>query len=66
MTREAHLPPHIHGDSNDHGRDGNAGDEGDPDRSTDQRSELPQNLLLSAPRLLSPESTARRTDDAVG
>ena len=58
---EAHLAAHVDGDADDHGGHGDAGDQRDADGSADQRSQLPQDLLLPAPRLLPPEGAAGRT-----
>ena len=49
------------GNADDHGGDGDAGDEGDPHRSPHQGAQLPQDLLLPAPRLLTPERAAGGT-----
>lgn len=58
----SHLAADVNGDADDHGRNSDACDEGDADRSSDQSPQLPQNLLLPAPRLLPPKRTARWTD----
>lgn len=49
------------GNADDHGGDGDAGDEGDPHGSPHQGAQLPQDLLLPAPRLLAPERAAGGT-----
>lgn len=54
----SHLSAHVDWDANDHGGDGDAGDEGDAHGGADQRAELPEDLLLPAPRLLPPEGAA--------
>lgn len=54
----SHLSAHIDWDANDHCRDGNAGYESDAHGRAHQRAELPEDLLLSAPGLLAPESAA--------
>lgn len=59
----SHLSSHVHGDTDDHGGDGDAGDESNADRGANQCSQLPQDLLLPTPRLLPPESTTRRTEE---
>lgn len=53
-----YLPSHIYRNTNNHGRDSYACNECNANRGTHECSQLPKNLLLSAPRLLSPESTA--------
>lgn len=58
---ESHLAPDVNRDADDHGGDGNSCDEGDADRRSDQSPQLPQDLLLPAPRLLPPEGAAGRT-----
>lgn len=60
--RTSHLSANVNGDADDHGRYSNAGDESDANRSSDQGSQLPQDLLLPAPRLLSPERAAGWTE----
>lgn len=62
VSPEPHLPSNINGDANNHGGDSYAGDECDADRGTYKCSQLPKDLLLSAPWLLSPESTAWWTE----
>jgi len=47
--------------ANDDGWHGNRCNETDANRSTDQRSQLPEDLLLATPRLLAPECAAGRT-----
>lgn len=54
----SHLAAHVNGDADDHGGNGYAGDEGDAHRSSNQGPQLPQDLLLAAPRLLPPERAA--------
>ncbi len=54
----SHLSAHIDWDADDHGRDSNAGYEGDAHGCAHQRAELPKDLLLSAPGLLPPEGAA--------
>lgn len=58
----AHLSADVDGDADDHGGDGDAGDEGDAHGCPDQCAELPQDLLLSAPGLLAPKGAARWTE----
>lgn len=58
----SHLAADVNRDADDHGGHGDACDEGDADRRSDQGAQLPQNLLLPAPRLLPPEGTAGWTD----
>lgn len=60
--RRSHLSANVNRDADDHGGHGDAGDEGDANRSSDQSSQLPQDLLLPAPRLLSPERAAGWTE----
>lgn len=55
---DAHLPAHVHRDSNDHCRDGNACDESDAHWGSDQSAKLPEDLLFSAPWLLTPKGAA--------
>lgn len=55
----SYLSANINRNANDHGRNGNASDEGNPHWSTDQCAQLPKNFLLTAPWLLAPESAAR-------
>lgn len=59
----SHLAANINRDADDHGRNSNACDESDANWSSDQGSQLPQNLLLPAPRLLSPKCAAGGTKD---
>ena len=47
--------------TNDDGRDSNGSNKADTDGSTDQGAQLPKNLLLPTPRLLTPERTTGRT-----
>ena len=61
-ARASHLAADVNRDADDHGGDGDACDERDADRSSDQSPQLPQDLLLPAPRLLTPKCAARRTD----
>ena len=49
------------GNADDHGGDSDAGDEGDPHGSPHQGAQLPQDLLLPAPRFLTPERAAGGT-----
>lgn len=56
--RGTHLPAHVHRNPDDHSGDGDAGDQRDADGCADQRPQLPQDLLLPAPRLLTPKRTA--------
>ena len=58
----SYLATDVNRDADDHGGNGDACDEGDADRRSDQGAQLPQNLLLPAPRLLPPEGTARWTE----
>lgn len=58
----SHLTADVNWDADDHGGNSDACDESDANRSSDQSSQLPQNLLLPAPRLLAPEGAARWTD----
>lgn len=44
----------------DHGRHGDTGDQGNPERGPHQRSQLPQELLFARPWLLAPEGAAGR------
>lgn len=53
-----HLPSNIDRNADNHGRDSYTGYECNAHRGTYKRSQLPQNLLLPAPWLLTPESTA--------
>lgn len=62
-TAVSHLAADINRDADDHGRNGDACNESDANRSSNQGSQLPQNLLLPAPRLLSPKCAARGTND---
>lgn len=55
----SYLPTNINRNADDHGRNGNASNEGNPHWSTNQRAQLPKNFLLTAPWLLAPEGTAR-------
>ena len=52
------LPAHPDGDPDDHGGDGDARNQRDPHRGAHQRAQLPHQLLLAAPWLLSPESAS--------
>lgn len=54
----SHLSAHIDWDADDHRWDGDAGDESDAHGRSDQRAELPEDLLLPAPGLLPPEGAA--------
>lgn len=53
------LPANINRNANDHSRNGNASNEGNPNWSTNQCAQLPKNFLLTAPWLLAPECAAR-------
>lgn len=57
-----YLSAHIDRDANDHCGNGDAGNKCNAHRSSHQGAELPQNLLLSAPGLFSPEGAARWTE----
>ena len=52
-----HLASYIDRNAYDHGGHGDASDERDAHRGANQRTQLPQDLLLPAPRLLAPEGT---------
>lgn len=54
----SHLSAHIDRDADDHSGNGDASDERDSHRCSDQRAELPEDFLLSAPGLLPPEGAA--------
>lgn len=54
-----YLPPDVHGDADDHRRNGDASNEGNAYRSADQRAQLPENLLFTTPWLFAPECAAR-------
>lgn len=56
-----HLASDVDRDADDHGGNGDPRDERDADGRSDQRPQLPQDLLLPAPRLLPPEGAAGRT-----
>lgn len=58
----SYLAANVNRDTDDHGRNSNASNEGDAYWSADQGPQLPQNLLFPAPRLLPPERAAGRTD----
>lgn len=58
-TRHIYLSPDVHGDANDHSRNGDASNEGNAYRSADQRAQLPENLLFTTPWLFAPERAAR-------
>ncbi len=55
VTEERYLPADPDGDTDDHCRHSDTGHQSNTNGSTDQGAELPQNLLLAAPRLLTPE-----------
>ena len=48
------------GQADEDGGGGDAGDEGDAHGRANQDAQLPEDLLLAAPRLLAPEGAARR------
>lgn len=56
-----YLSPDPHWNANDHCGDGDSSDQRDSNRRPDKCPQLPQDLFLPTPRLLSPESTARGT-----
>lgn len=55
----SYLPANINRNADDHGRNGNASNEGNPHWSTNQCAQLPKNFLLTAPWLLAPKCAAR-------
>ncbi len=52
------LPAYPDGYADDHGRNGDAGEESDANRSADQRAQLPEYLLLPRPGFLAPKGAA--------
>lgn len=56
-----HLSAHIHRNPNDHCRYGNASNQCNANRSAHKCAQLPQDFLLPAPGLLTPERASRRT-----
>lgn len=59
LNSMSYLSANINRNANDHGRNGNASNEGNSHRSTNQCAQLPKNFLLTAPRLLAPKCAAR-------
>lgn len=59
----SHLAANVNRDADDHGGNCYACNEGDANWSSNQCAQLPQNLLLPAPRLLPPERTAGWTTE---
>lgn len=62
----SYLAANVNRDTDDHGRNSNASNEGDAHWGSDQGPQLPKNLLFPAPRLLPPEGAAGRTDGGKG
>lgn len=55
-------PADDDGEPDDEEGNGETGNEGDANGSSDENAELPEDLLLFTPRLLTPERTARRAE----
>ena len=65
LVLDVELAAHPHWDSDDHGRYSDTSEQRDADRCSNQRAQLPQDLLLATPRFLAPERAARRTESDV-
>lgn len=59
---DLYLAADVDGDPDDHGGYGDTSDESDAHRCPDESTQLPEDLLLSAPRFLPPERAARWTE----